>query len=202
MDFAGGAVHALVEAIQLPPHLFLFGSGRDAVPVAALGRTLGWTISVFAPRPRFDLTARFVRVADHMHSGEAATVAAAVNAAACPLAVVMSHNLDDDRAALAMLLPSAARYIGVLGPARRTRQLLAEIELPDVPARPQRLERLYAPTGLAIGAETPDEIALAIISEAQAVVAGAAACHLRDQASIHGETPVAAGDAAAIAAGR
>jgi xanthine dehydrogenase accessory factor len=189
LTFAGGAVEALIEAVQPPPYLFLCGCGRDAVPVATLARGLGWMVSVWTPRPRFELGARFSRLADHLHTGTAATLADQVNAAACALAVVMTHNLDDDRAALAALLPSRARYIGVLGPRRRTRQLLSELPHPQIPALAGSTARLYAPVGLAIGAETPAEIALAIIGEAQAVLAGVSAAHLRDQDNIHDPAP-------------
>jgi len=194
LTFAGGAVQALIEAVLPPPHLFLFGCGRDAVPVARLARGLGWTVSVWTPRPRFELTARFSGLADHLHNGAAATLTGPVNAAANALAVVMSHNLDDDRAALAALLPSRARYIGVLGPRRRTQRLLSELPVPQVQGRGGgSAARLYAPVGLAIGAETPDEIALAIIGEAQAVLAGATATgHLRDRESIHDPAPAVA----------
>jgi xanthine/CO dehydrogenase XdhC/CoxF family maturation factor len=162
--------------------------------VATLARGLGWTVSVWTPRPRFELTARFSGLADHLHNGAAATLTGPVNAAANALAVVMSHNLDDDRAALAALLPSRARYIGVLGPRRRTQRLLGELPGPQLPERGGgSAARLYAPVGLAIGAETPDEIALAIIGEAQAVLAGAATTgHLRDQESIHDPAPAVA----------
>jgi xanthine dehydrogenase accessory factor len=191
LAFAGGAVEALIETVQPPPHLFLCGCGRDAVPVATLARSLGWTVSVWTPRPRFELGARFSRLADHLHTGAAAVLAGPVNAAACALAVVMTHNLNDDRAALSALLPSRARYIGVLGPRRRTRQLLGELPHPQIPALAGSAARLYAPVGLAIGAETPGEIALSIIGEAQAVLAGVSAAHLRDQENIHDPAPTA-----------
>jgi xanthine dehydrogenase accessory factor len=176
---AGGAVEALVEVIRPPPHLFVFGSGPDAVPVVALARGLGWTVTVWDPQARFETRTRFA-AADHLSRGAATALAAAIEAAARPLAVVMSHNVERDGEALAMLLPSRALYIGVLGPRRRTDRLLGELAGAGLCSRAGDDRRLHAPVGLDVGAETPDEVALAILAEAQAVLAGAAAgslCH-------------------------
>ena len=75
-----------------------------------------------------------------------------------------------------MLLSSSARYIGVLGARRRTARLLRELKETCQITKP-----LHAPVGLDIGAETPEEIALAILAEIQAVVSGRHAGFLRDQ---------------------
>jgi xanthine dehydrogenase accessory factor len=189
---AGGAAEALLEAIVPPPHLFVMGSGPDAVPLVALAQALGWTITIWAPRARFDIQARFAG-ADRRQSGPAAALTAAIAEAARPLAMVMSHDADRDREALAALLPSRARYIGVLGPKRRTERLLADIGAAAT-------DRLHAPAGLSIGAETPAEIALSVIAEMQAALAGASGDHLKHRAgAIHDAEsprppPPAAGD--------
>ena len=90
-----------------------------------------------------------------------------------------------------MLLRSPARYVGVLGPRRRTDRMLAELQaggqLPDL-----ALARLHAPVGLEIGAETPDEIALAILAEVQADLTATSGRQLRArQAPIHAPGPPA-----------
>jgi xanthine dehydrogenase accessory factor len=79
-----------------------------------------------------------------------------------------------------MLLPSTCRYVGVLGPRRRTEKLLATLDATER-SRPQHATKLHAPVGLAIGAETPDEVALSIVAEIQAVLAGENANQLRDR---------------------
>jgi xanthine dehydrogenase accessory factor len=92
----------------------------------------------------------------------------------------MSHDFELDAQALRVLLPSPALHIGVLGPRRRAEKLLATIEQRGAPpSDPWR--RLSAPVGLALGAETPEEIALAILAEAQAVLSGETAGFLRDR---------------------
>ena len=120
------------------------GSGPDAGPLAAFAAALGST-TIWDPRARFDTLARF-SAADHLRSGPASAVAPAVDRAARPVAMVMSHDFARDREALAALLTTRARYIGVLGPRHRTERLAAELG--------GGLDRLHA-AGLAIGAETP-----------------------------------------------
>jgi xanthine dehydrogenase accessory factor len=172
----GDGTEMLVELIEPPPHLFIFGAGPDAVPVVRAARAVGFAITVWAPQSRADAL-RQLGDADQILSGPAELLRAGVVAAHRPVAVVMSHNADRDREALGMLLGSPCRYIGVLGPRRRTERLLAG--LPTSGASPrlavESMRRLHAPVGLAIGAETPDEIALSIVAEVQAVLAGEAA---------------------------
>ena len=169
----GAAVDVLVEAIRPPPHLFVMGTGPDAIPLVTFGGALGWTVSVWDPASRFESRVRFA-AADHRHTGPAAMLASVVAAASLPVAVVMSHDFERDREALAVLLRSPVTYLGVLGPRHRTNRLLADLG-------PVADERLYAPAGLSIGAETPAEIAASIVAEIQSVISGAAVGSLRDR---------------------
>jgi len=190
-----GEVTALVERITPPPHLFVMGAGLDAVPLVALARSLGWRTTVWDPAARFETRARFAG-ADRRHTGPAAALRASVDAAVAPAAVVMAHDLARDGEALAMLLGSRARYVGVLGPRRRTERLLAALGSPAWPAS------LHAPAGLALGAETAAEIALSIAAEIQACLAGETVEHLRDRRGAIHRGPVACAILAAGAARR
>jgi xanthine dehydrogenase accessory factor len=172
-------IEALIEVIEPPPHLFVMGAGPDAVPLVRAARAVGWTITVWAPQSRRDAE-RQLAEADHVHSGAATALAPAVAAARRPIAVVMTHNAERDCEALAMLLPSTCRYVGVLGPRRRTEKLLANLDAAGR-SRSEHATKLHSPVGLAIGAETPDEVALSIVAEIQAVLAGDTAKQLRDR---------------------
>lgn len=97
----------------------------------------------------------------------------------------MTHHFGRDLAVLDRILPLHLPYVGLLGPRKRHRQLLAELfthRCPDC----VNLETLHSPAGLDLGSEAPEEIALSIVSEAAAVLAGRHGGHLRDRAtSIH-----------------
>jgi xanthine dehydrogenase accessory factor len=175
---AGGG-EALVERVEPPPHLFVMGARPDAVPVVRAARAVGWRVTVWAG-PSSGEARRQLAEADRIAAGPARDLAADVAAAHRPVAVVMTHDVDRDREALATLLASPCPYVGVLGPRARTDRLLAALGLPSRPGTPLA-RRLHAPIGLALGAETPDEVALAIVAEIQAVVAGEVVGHLRDR---------------------
>jgi xanthine dehydrogenase accessory factor len=175
---AEGGIEALVEAVLPPPHLYLFGAGPDAVPVASLAGALGWIVTVCDGAGQAHTRRRFA-VADEIQLGSSvAALAAEIGQDGRDgFAVVMSHNYDRDRQILGALLRSRARYIGVLGPQRRTQRMLTELG-----AGSDR--RLHAPIGLDLGAETPAEIALAISAEIQARLTGASAGYLRDRGGV------------------
>ncbi|MGH7752676.1 MAG: XdhC family protein, partial [Gemmatimonadales bacterium] len=94
-------------------------------------------------------------------------------------AVVMSHNYHNDLRFLRVLLPVPLRYLGVLGPKSRTESLLRDITAGGFTPTAQQTERLYGPVGLDIGADTPEEIALAVAAEIRAVLAGRSGLPLR-----------------------
>jgi xanthine dehydrogenase accessory factor len=84
-------------------------------------------------------------------------------------AIVMSHHLATDRVYLRALAGSGIPYVGLLGPRRRREQLLADLgEAGEALAR-----RLHGPAGLDLGARGAESIALSIVAEIQAVLAGA-----------------------------
>lgn len=165
-------VSVLVETITPPPHVFIAGTNHDAVPLAALVRSMGWRATVC------DTDARHATRFEGPLIGSPAAIRAAVDAAGDAHVVIMTHSFDRDRELLRALLPSRARYLGVLGPARRTERIMLEL------GERGALERgLFAPVGLDLGAETPQEIALAIVAEIQAVRRDARAGSLRSRSS-------------------
>jgi xanthine/CO dehydrogenase XdhC/CoxF family maturation factor len=93
----------------------------------------------------------------------------------------MTHNFERDTEILRQLLDSPIPYIGLLGPRSRGDELLAEIGAPRDP-------RLHSPIGLDLGAETPEEIALSIVAELQAVFERRSARSLRELATPIHET--------------
>jgi xanthine dehydrogenase accessory factor len=97
---------------------------------------------------------------------------ASLERCASSAALVMSHHYEHDRAALRALLRSATPYIGMLGPQRRTARMLDELARDGVALTAEALARIHAPVGLDLGANGPHEIALSIVAEVQAVLAG------------------------------
>jgi xanthine/CO dehydrogenase XdhC/CoxF family maturation factor len=174
IDLAELGITVLVERITPSPQLFVLGSAHDAAPIVVLAKSIGMRVTV-ADRAIRDAS-RFA-AADRVisTSGRWDRVASLIDAALEPYVVIMHHQHDADRDALEVSLASRARYIGALGPLRRTHELLAELG-----RRPASDPRLHAPIGLDVGAETPEQIALAVVAEIQAVQRRRSGGMLRD----------------------
>lgn len=139
----------LVEKLRPPHAVAIFGNGVDVQPVAALAESLGWTVTIHDPRT---LSPDDVRARADQREFDAA--------------VIMTHNFMHDLMLLKALLPSATPYVGLLGPRKRGQELVGEM---NDEAR-KSAGRLRNPIGLDLGGETPEEIALSIVAEIQAVL--------------------------------
>ncbi|MFN2475068.1 MAG: XdhC family protein [Chthoniobacterales bacterium] len=131
------------EIIEPPLQLLIAGSGRDSIPLVEMARALGWKVLP-------------------LHEPEE------VAADGRTVAVVKTHNYGRDFTFLRALLPFQLPYIGLVGSRKRKQQLVAA--LIDLGADPEQTKTIHGPAGLDIGSATPEEIALSIIAEIQAVL--------------------------------
>ncbi|MDN5203741.1 XdhC family protein [Fulvivirgaceae bacterium BMA10] len=182
-------VAVFLEALNPPIHLMVFGGGYDAIPVAKLAKEIGWQVTVtddciahLSPKrfPTADAVKQVDRkaVLDHLHFD------------AYTAALLISHNYRYDLAVLEQLLQCDVPYIGLLGPSKRADKLFGELKEKDIKLPPNFEDRIYAPVGMNIGAETPDEIALSILAEIQARFKDRPGNFLKDlDGPIHDEYP-------------
>lgn len=149
---AEGALH---DRILPPLRLVIVGDSLDSTALAAQGRLLGWDVVL------------------------------AENAAGLPeldarsAVVVKAHKIGRDFAALRVLLGSPAFYVGLVGPARRRKELIGLLYEEEVLRPGAPLPQVFGPSGLDVGGETPAEVALSICAEIQAVLGGHAGGPLR-----------------------
>ena len=144
-----------------PPLVAVFGAGPETPLLAPMLHTMGWQTRVIERRPRWLQTAG---VADtHLDLGP--NEALAVIGARIDAALVMHHNFERDRDALAALAAHPVPFIGLLGPDRRREDLFRVL----APAqRDAVLPRLHSPVGLRLGGDGPEAIALSIAAQLQA----------------------------------
>lgn len=165
------------------PGLWIFSAGDDAKPLVEIAQQLGWFAAVadgrsnLATRERFP-TADLVQILPIADLPDAAP--RYLDLRPTDVAVVMTHSFEQDSRVLASLLNLEFRlaYLGVLGPQRRTRELIAEaarmLGRSDAQEAVDReLVRMHAPTGLDLGAATPATIALSILAEIQKALTAA-----------------------------
>ncbi|WP_224371915.1 XdhC family protein [Hyalangium versicolor] len=184
-----GGAEILVEVVDPPVPLVLFGGGFDVVPVVTQAVALGWHVTVVADKTLETLRRRFPR-AHALVSAKARELQEKLSLTERTMAVVMTHSLPQDRELLAKLLPLPLRYLGVLGPRARTERLIGELTSAPTPAQ---LDKLHAPVGLDLGAEGAEEVALSIVAELRAVLADRDGGKLRyRQTPIYASAPPAA----------
>jgi xanthine/CO dehydrogenase XdhC/CoxF family maturation factor len=182
----GGDEPVFHETIAAPPALVICGAGDDAQPLVRLAKELGWHVRVTDTRAAYATPERFP---------DADRVTAAPVPECCrgfadddrTFVVVMTHRYADDREFLRELLPRHLPYVGQLGPRKRTDRLLEELARTGAAPGPHQLAKLHAPVGLDLGGGTPEAVALAIVAEIQARLAGHEGGFLRDRPGpIHG----------------
>jgi xanthine dehydrogenase accessory factor len=189
-EVAGGSLKVFVETLLPPVQLVVFGAGHDALPVVELARGLGWQTEVVDPQARPISRSRFA-IADRVTLARPEDINSQVKITPRTLTLLMSHNYSHDLVLLSFLLASPARYIGVMGPRKRTERMLSELAASEETSRLEEagLARLYSPAGLDIGANAPADIALSIIAEMRAVLDGRRGGMLRERrGSIHGSS--------------
>jgi xanthine/CO dehydrogenase XdhC/CoxF family maturation factor len=186
----GPDVRAFLEVVVPAPRLVVCGAGHDAVPLVELASRLGWLVEVVDDRPALLSSERFPG-AHRLVRSTPLRAADAVATDESTFVVVMSHNFLRDKDYLRAFLPAPVRYLGMLGPRARLERLLEDARREGALPGPGDLDKVYGPAGLDIGAEGPDEIAWAIISELLAVRNGSRAGFLRDRAGpVHLPEPV------------
>jgi len=168
-DSLGRLTRAFVQFLAPPPHLLVCGAGPDAQPLVANARALGWRVSVVDHRPGYAIPAHFPGA--EVKLAEAGSLRSTVDLESCHAVVVMSHHLLSDAAYLRALADiGKPSYVGLLGPGVRRNRLAKELG-----ATMEKLKsRLRGPVGIDLGAVTPEGIALAIISQIHAWLAGRA----------------------------
>ena len=151
-------IKAFYEPVQPSLRLLIVGAGTDAIPLTQFAKTLGWHVTVIDHRPGFIVKARFPNanqllnvIPERLNDLELNQFSAAV---------LMSHNFDYDQRYLQALTDSDIPFIGLLGPTQRKIKLLQGLGADASKIAP----RVFGPVGLAIGAETPEEIALSIMA--------------------------------------
>jgi xanthine/CO dehydrogenase XdhC/CoxF family maturation factor len=201
ISMQGNSIRAWTNFRPARTGLWIFGAGDDAKPLLSLAKELGWFVAVadgrsnLATRERFPLadTLSALEISRLPELNRKGPGPAFAGIQAHDAAVILTHSFEQDSRILAslLMLDKPPAYIGVLGPQRRTRELLAEVaSLFNLSASPtyarkeewidQMLSEMHAPMGLDLGAESPETIAFSILAEIQQSLAAASALPLRE----------------------
>ncbi len=170
----GGVMDVYIEPVLPKPELLIVGHGRIAETLAALGSLMNFSVTVNDPgadRESFPNADRLVT--DDL------------DLAATPIGahtfVVIATQHKSDHLSLQKALESEAAYIALIASRYRAKLVLDYVLLAGTPA--EKLERVWAPAGLDLGALAPEEIALSIMSQMVALRRGGSAQPLKQKAA-------------------
>ena len=168
------------DIVTPAPRLVIFGAGDDALPLVRLAKEFGWRVTVADPRPAYATAARFPG-AEQIVCAPAHALASRAAPGPDALAVIMTHHYVHDLPILRDLLRLPLAYLGLLGPKKRAEKILNDLTAGgSAPTAAQRA-RLRTPVGLDLGGDTPESVALSVVAEMHAVLAGRDGRPLRER---------------------
>jgi xanthine dehydrogenase accessory factor len=172
-----------VELLKPAVSLIVFGAGNDSIPLVQMAAVLGWHTTVIDGRTNYAVSNRFP-LAKRVLLAKPEHALSMLSMDSRTAVVLMTHNYNYDLAMLRQLLPLQLSYIGSLGPKKKLQRMLDELLDEGIDITGDQLQSIYGPTGLDIGAETSEEIALSMLSEMQAVLQQRHGKPLRDKSTV------------------
>ena len=162
---------AFIEYLHPSVAIVIAGAGNDVLPLVTMTDVLGWHVTIVDGRPTHATEQRFPTVKKIL-VGSPEKIVPQLFSDSRTAFILMSHNYNYDKAMLQLLQEKEYAYLGVLGPARKMERMINELAQDGINIREQRMAKIFGPTGLDIGAETSEEIALSVVAEIQKVLTG------------------------------
>jgi xanthine dehydrogenase accessory factor len=158
----GGSLLVYIEPNAIRPRLLVIGAGHVGGALTSAAKFAGFQVYIADDRPEYANRDRLPD-ADGIFAGGAADFLTELEVTAADAVVITTTGFETDFTAVRAALATPARYIGVIG-SRHKREVLMQT-LAGGEFAPEDLDRIVIPVGLAIGAETPAEIAVAIVAQ-------------------------------------
>ena len=178
----GQKLTGFVEFLKTPPSLVIAGAGNDTIPLMEMAHLLGWNITVVDGRAGHATKQRFPK-ANRVLVARSNEVLTHIEPDAQTFFVLMTHNYNYDLALLKQLIAlDHCIYIGTLGPKKKLERMFNDLKLEGIDVTDEQKSKIFGPTGLDIGAETSEEIALSVLAEIKAVMTGRKGTLLREKA--------------------
>lgn len=181
IPFEGENQYFFIQNYEPPVKLIIVGAGNDAQILTQQADLLGWEVIVTDGRPthankdRFSSSCQVIVI-----KPEETLEHIEIDSRSC--FVLMSHNYNYDLAVLKLLLAEEQiPYIGILGPRKKYQRMQNDLRIEGFDLPKEILDKIHAPIGLEIGAETPSEIGLSILVEIQAVLTCSSARPLKEK---------------------
>ena len=162
----GGQLNIFVEPVIPQPRAFIFGGGHVSKGISKIATLAGFSTSIIDNREAFANKERFPEAeATYAEEYEEVFPKLPVNSSSYIIIVTRGHR--DDMRVLRWAVNTPARYIAMIGSKRKTISVVHELEKEGISR--EAFDKVFAPMGLEIGAEMPEEIAISVVAEMIAV---------------------------------
>lgn len=161
----------LADYINPPVSLVIVGAGNDVQPLVKMTSLLGWEITIGEGRATHATKKRFPE-AKQIFVVKPEQLLENIIIDEQTYFVLITHNYKYDLAVLKLLIKTNCNYIGILGPKTKLNRMLDDLNNEGIQLTDEKLNTIYGPIGLDLGAETSEEIALSIVAEIKAVMSG------------------------------
>jgi xanthine dehydrogenase accessory factor len=162
----GGQLNIFVEPVIPQPQAFIFGGGHVSKSISKVATIAGFSTIIVDNREAFANPERFPE-AEATYAEEYEDVFPKLPVTASSYLIIVTRGHRDDMRVLRWAVTTQARYIAMIGSKRKTISVVHELEHEGFPR--DAFERVFAPMGLEIGAQSPEEIAISVVAEMIAV---------------------------------
>ncbi|MEN2975211.1 MAG: XdhC/CoxI family protein [Candidatus Caldarchaeales archaeon] len=173
----GGEVEVYMDVLKPTPRIILIGAGHISEAISKIVSMLGYRIVIVDSNPEFANKDRFPMAEQIFVSNDFRDWVDGVKPAESDLILIVYGEIEEDYKALTSALKTHARYIGLLGSRRKCAEFLRRLRGEGYKDE-ELLGRLYMPVGIDIGADTPEEISVAIVAEIIKIQRGGELKHL------------------------
>jgi len=158
----GGKMEFFIEPLSVQPHLYIFGGGHVALPLARLAAQVGFQYSIIEDRSEFAGSERFPDAREIIIAGPEQINKKITFSPSDYIAIVTrSHELDYQ--ALKVVLKNEFRYLGLIASKIKKKQVVNQLR--EEGFTDDLIDQIHSPIGIDIAAKTPEEIAVSIVAE-------------------------------------
>ena len=158
----GGQLNIFVEPVIPQPKAFIFGGGHVSKSLSKVAALAGFATAIIDDREAFANKERFPE-AEEVYADEYERVFPQLEITSSSYLIIVTRGHRDDMRVLRWAVTTPARYISMIGSKRKTISVVKELEKEGLSR--EALEKIFAPMGLEIGAESPEEIAISVVAE-------------------------------------
>lgn len=158
----GGKMEFFIEPVGVQPHLFIFGGGHVAYPLAKIAFQTGFSYTIVEDREEFASRERFSEAREIIII-RPEEIAEKIEFQPSDYVAIVTRSHEMDYLALKAVLGINLKYIGLIASKVKKKQVINQLIKDGFDEK--IIEQIHSPIGLDIGAQTPEEIAISIVAE-------------------------------------